>query len=174
MFDQVIEKLNISKDKMKKEYDKNTRVYDYDVGNKVWLKVKHYKSGETRNLSPRRTGPWTVLQKLPNGVNFEIKNDITREKKIVHHDRMFPAKVKEIETDASGDLIPVPRKRNNPVRTTNYSSESESEYSDYDIGTGVGGDIPAGDERRYPHRLRTQREIPGAVPWDQVDLHCVV
>ena len=154
---------------MMRQYNKRLRFNDYGEGDKVWLKVKHYKSGETRKLSPRRTGPWTVLQKLPNGVNFEIRNDITREKKIVHHDRMSPAKVKEIETDASGDLIPVPRKRNNPVRTTNYSSESESEFSDYEIGD---GDVPAGDGRRYPQRLRTQRQIPGAVPWDQVNLHC--
>ena len=174
MFDQVIVKLNISKERMKKEYDKNIRVYNYDVGSKVWLKIKHYKSGETRKLSPRRTGPWTVVQKLPNGVNFEIQNDTTKEKKIVHHDRLSPAKVGEIEPDASSESIPVPRRVNVPVRTTNYSSESESEISDSDVEVGVDGGVPAGEARRYPQRQRIQRRIPGTVPWDQVNLHCVV
>ena len=139
MFDQVIKKLNISKERMEKEYDKNICVYNYDVGSKVWLKVKHYKSGETRKLSPCCTGPWTVVQKLPNGVNFEIRNDTTKEKKIVHDDQLSPAKVREIEPDASSDSFPVPRRVNIPVRTTNYSSESESEISDSDVGVGVDG-----------------------------------
>ena len=58
----------------------------------MWLKVKYYKTGENRKLSPRRNGPWTVLSRLPNGVNFRIVNDRTREEKVVHHDRMNPVK----------------------------------------------------------------------------------
>ena len=56
------------------------------------LKVKYYKTGENRKLAPRYSGPWTVLRKLPNGVNFEIYNTNTSAKKIVHHDRPIPFK----------------------------------------------------------------------------------
>ena len=36
------------------------------------IKYKHYKTGENRKLAPRRGGPWIVLEKLPNGVNFKV------------------------------------------------------------------------------------------------------
>ena len=75
-------------------HNKNLRFFDYKAGEKVWLKMKHYKSGENRKLSPRQSGPWTVMEKLPNGVNFCIVNDSTKNEKIVHHDR--PTHVKKI------------------------------------------------------------------------------
>ena len=56
-----------------KQYNKKLKFNDYIEGDKVWLKAKYYKTGENRKLAPRRGGPWTVLRKLPNGVNFEIK-----------------------------------------------------------------------------------------------------
>ena len=164
MFDYVTEKLQISKDMMKKQYDKNIRFHDYEEGSKVWLKVKHYKSGETRKLSPRRGGPWTVIEKLPNGVNFKIRNDITNEKKIVHHDRLSPVKSRTADPDAISDIAPTPRMI---VNVPSYSSESESEPSDIDEDGGLHTDNA---ERRYPQRERTRRQIPGAVSWDEVEL----
>ena len=170
IFDRVIEKLQISKEKMKKDYDKNIRIYDYKEGSKVWLKVKHYKSGETRKLSPRRTGPWTVVRKLPNGVNFEITNDASKEKKIVHHDRLSPAKIRVLDSDATSDLVPVPQRTNFPRGNADYSSESESDISDIDADVEFDGNEPAVEPRRYPRRPRAQRHIPGAVSWDEVNL----
>ena len=58
----------------------------------MWLKVKFYKTGENCKLVPRRNGPWTVIRKLPNGVNFEKANNKTQERKILHHDRLTPCK----------------------------------------------------------------------------------
>ena len=63
---------------MQKQYNKNVRFNNYKVGDKAWLKVKHYKTGENRKLSPRKTGPWTILEKLPNGVNFRVINDLSK------------------------------------------------------------------------------------------------
>ena len=92
VFDHVIEHLKLSKIKMQKQYNRNLRFHDYKSGEKVWLKVKYYKTGENRKLSPRRNGPWTVIDKLPNGVNFNIFNDKSNESKVVHHDRLIPIK----------------------------------------------------------------------------------
>ena len=90
VFDQVIDKLKLSKDKMQKQYNRKLNFIDYQRGEKVWLKVKHYKTGENRKLSPRRTGPWVVVDKMPNGVNFRIRNN--SEEKVVHHDRIYPVR----------------------------------------------------------------------------------
>ena len=74
---------------MQQHYNKKIRYIDYMVGQKVWLKAKHYKTGENRKLAPRRDGPWTIVEKLPNGVNFRIENSL-KERKVVHHDRLVP------------------------------------------------------------------------------------
>ena len=71
----VVHQLGLSKKKMQTQCNKNIRFNDYQPGDKVWVKLKHYKTGESRKLSPRRSGPWTVIQKLPSGVNFKVKND---------------------------------------------------------------------------------------------------
>ena len=72
-----------------KQYNKKLNFNDYIEGN---MKVKYYKTGENRKLAPRRGGPWIVLRKLPNDVNFEIKNIATKEVKIVPCDRLTPVK----------------------------------------------------------------------------------
>ena len=74
IYSQVITSLELRKEGTQQHYYKNIRYVDYIVGQKVWLKVKHYKTGEHRKLAPRRDGPWTVIEKLPNGVNFRIEN----------------------------------------------------------------------------------------------------
>lgn len=96
VYDQVISKLEISKRNMQKQYNTNLRFNDYVPGQKVWLKVKFYKTGENRKLAPRRSGPWKVVEKLPNGVNFKIKNSKS-EVKIVHHDRLSAVVENELD-----------------------------------------------------------------------------
>ena len=85
---------------------------------------KFFKTGESRKLSPRRTGPWTVIEKLLNGVNFRVCCDRTKEEKIVHHDRLYPVKKGTEEM--------------NPIRsyvqrsdTDNCSSKGSDDGSDY-------------------------------------------
>ena len=75
---------------MQQQNNMNICFDDYKLGEKVWLKSKHYRSGEHRKLSPRRNGPWRILEKLPNGVNFRIIHNQTRQSKIVHCDRLSP------------------------------------------------------------------------------------
>ena len=87
VYQNVAHNLGLNREQMQKQYNKNIRFHDYHVGEKVWLKTKYYKTGENKKLSPRRNGPWTIVEKLPNGLNFQIENDSTGNKKIVHHNR---------------------------------------------------------------------------------------
>ena len=87
VWDSVRKHLNISKQEMMSQYNKNLRFHDHLPGTQVWLKTKFVKSGENK-LAPKRSGPWTVIEKLANGVTFRIRNDKSRDVKIVHHDRL--------------------------------------------------------------------------------------
>ena len=69
---------------MMKHYNRNIVFYDYKENDQVWLKRKHFKPGENRKLTPRKSGPWIVIKKLPNGVNFEIVDPKSKETKVVH------------------------------------------------------------------------------------------
>ena len=70
-----------------RQYNTKLRFHDHQENQEVWLKRKVIKSGENK-VAPKHTGPWTVLKKMQNGVNFQIINDKSQEKKIVHHDRL--------------------------------------------------------------------------------------
>ena len=113
-FLQVVKTLQLSKQKMQEHYNRNVRFHNYDAGQDVWFKVKHYKMGENRKLAPHCDGPWTIVQKLPNGVNLEIENQ-RGEQKIVHHDQLF---------SVVGDEVP--RKLNA------QSYQQSSEITSYD------------------------------------------
>ena len=78
--------LNISKNNMT-QYDKNIRYFDYKPGDKVWVRKRQYKPGESGKLAPRYTGPYTVIRKMPNAVNFEIKYKDGKVSNI-HHNRL--------------------------------------------------------------------------------------
>ena len=180
MFDVVIQELNLSKAKIIQQYNQNLRVNNYKNGDKVWLKVKYYKTGENRKLAPRRGGPWTVVEKLPNGVNFRIRNDNSSETKVVHHDRLSPVRsgVNDFPTIQSRPRVKEQEANNDTYTSSSESSadisddtsdwdaeqdsEQSSSDSDSDGDNGDGGAI----ERRYPQRERVQRNIPGAIPWN--------
>ena len=177
MYDTVIRHLQLSKEVMIKQYNKKLKFNDYVEGDKVWLKVKFYKTGENRKLAPRRGGPWVVVRKLPNGVNFEIKNVATREVKIVHHDRLTP--VREHDTHQPTQLCRGEVPTLHPS-ATDTESDTESDdgtfrgdasHSDYEPSSADESSADSEvneEERRYPSRNRTQRNIPGAVPWSAV------
>ena len=82
-YDHVLRHLDISRKRMQQQYNKGLRYIDYSAGEKVLMKMKYYMTGESRKLSPRRSGPWTILEKLPKGVNFRIRNDSNKQEKIV-------------------------------------------------------------------------------------------
>ena len=168
IFENVTKYLVISKEKMAKEYNKNIRFHDYKEGEKVWLKKKHFKTGENMKLAPKRTGTWSVLRKLANGVNFEIINDSTKERKLVHHDRLKLVKGNEISRKITQTLVT----GNEYLSSSSTTSSSTTSY--YPPGNGLSdSDTDTNEEvspRTYPTRIRTQRQLPGTLPCNAIRL----
>ena len=77
IYEQVNTQLEITRIQMQSQYNKKLNFNDYKVGDQAWLKKKYYKTGENRKLSPRKTGPWTIIDKMQNGVNFRVRNNAT-------------------------------------------------------------------------------------------------
>ena len=164
-FDHVVTHLKLSKIKMQKQYNRNLRFNDYKGGDKVWLKVKYYKTGENRKLSRRRSGPWTVLTKLPNGVNFKIRNDKSNDEKVVHHDRMSPFTLHSTALQEPVTNIP-------PHECEASSSTSSDSASDYEPTTDDSSEEAGAEalaEPRYSRRALAPRLVPGMVSWDNVN-----
>ena len=129
------------------------------------------KSGENK-LAPKRTGPWTVLKKMPNGVNFEIRSDNSHERKIVHHDKLKTVKV-------STYVVNEPSKRPESVAVENIddnsgdsssiqtvSNLSDDDYSPSDSDSDISAPELGG--RRYLARHRTQRDLADTIPWESI------
>ena len=142
----------------------------------MWLKVKYYKTGENRKLAPRRGGPWIVAERLPNGVNVRIRNETTKDEKIVHHDRLTPVRESEhqpAQRQPPIDSRPQPIRKDSESDTDSDDStfRGDESRSDYDPSSDdvSSADSDVNDEqRRYPARDRRQRVIPGAIPWSSV------
>ena len=166
----VNENSDISRKKMMEQYNKNINFNDYKAGDQVWLKRKYFKPGESRKLLPRKDGPWLIVKKLPNGVNFEITCPKSKNTKIVHHNRLSPVSGTSRKKQKRAAQLPGTTKQPKPEQIIYEGSSDEDSSSDEDI------DIVADNEdipedvvvRRYPARVRVQRQVEGTVPWDQV------
>ena len=109
----------------------------------------------------------------------------TKESKIVHHDRLSPAKellnspkrrnnenaipADKIRSDysdgeRSGDSSSYTHGHNDSDFETDNSHTSDSEY---ETENGGRGDV---SPRRYPERNRNQRLIPNIIPWSALQL----
>ena len=166
---QVNENLDISRKKMMRQYNRNLNFYDYKPMDPVWLKKKVFKPGESKKLAPRKTGPWCVLRKLPNGVNFEIQDPKSKATKIVHHNRLSPAPSLKPTSPNRKRQSYRPKTINSPTPREFSASDSDSSSSD---STGDEPDARGPATRRYPNRVRVPRVVEGAVSWD--DLNDVV
>ena len=166
-WDVVIKHLRLSKEKMAQKYNKNVRYNDLQPGDKVWLKARYVKSGESRKLAPKRDGPWTVLRKLPNNVNFEIKNDQSSKTSIVHHDRLKPVRGSGTSQVPAEDYYSSSSSDSTDSPHSDYSEEEEESEDDSSSEAEPDDTSPV---RRYPRRERRQRVVPGGIPWDSIQL----
>lgn len=163
IFSHVVDALEISKRKMQQQYNRHIRFNNYTVGQQVWLKVKYYKTGENRKLAPRRDGPWKIISKLPNGVNFQIENS-RKEQKIVHHDRLLPV----VDNGFANKPIPNVSSDKDPESSDEEVSE-DSDYSYSDSESSADGEVENQElTRERPIRQRRQRQFPDTIPWDSI------
>ena len=130
------------------------------------VKARYVKSGENPKLAPKWDGPWTVLRKLPNNVNFEIKNDQSSRESIVHHDRLKPVRGPSAPQTPVDDNYYSSSSDSTDSPHSNYSEEEESEG---DSSSEAEPDDPS-PVNRYPRRERRQRIVHGAIPWDAIQL----
>ena len=187
--------LQISKQNMMTQYNKNVRYFDYKPGNKVWVRKRHYKTGESRKLARRYTGPYTVIRKMPNAVNFEIKYK-NGKLSIIHHNRL--KRVNDVDNDTRNENTVDNDTRNentvdNDTRNENTVDNDTRNENTVDNDTrnennvnkhrdlndviidtySSSGSASDTDEtngtRRYSLRNRPRRIIEGAVPWDAID-----
>ena len=113
------------------------------------LRKKTYKPGENRKLSPTKIGPWIVLRKCSNGVNFEIENEKDRKRKIIHHNRLQPYFRSRSPEKVTAERFDSPS-------NTDSSSSDEDETALIPVS-------------RYPIRNRRQPDRDGYISWDVVD-----
>ena len=129
----------------------------------MWLKVKHYKTGENRKLAPRRDGQWTIISKLPNSVNFQIENS-RKERKIVHHHRLLPV----VDNGLRNETIPY-TPSDTDVQSSAEDCSEDSDYSHSDSDSVADDEHDDGElNRERPKRQRHQRNIPNSIPWDAI------
>ena len=163
LWSSVATQLRLSKQEMLSRCNRNLRFHDYQPGEKVWMKTDVIKGGENK-LAPKRSGPWTVIQKMPNGVTFQIRHDDSEETKIVHHD-----KLKMVRQSVSDSEEPRTFQQGCDSDVTSSGSSSEhSDFSPSDSDDSEEEEVVR--DRRYPVRNRQQRVIPGAIPWTSVQL----
>ena len=150
--DHVAKFLGIAREKMAKQYNKTLKTHKLVINDRVWLERRSFRSHENKKLSPRKTGPWTIMKVYPNGVNFRIKEDSSGRTKVVHHNKLTPVK----DTPQNERTLPLPESDDSSLS----SALSSLEGSDNEDGS---------RERRYPVRNRTRRTVPGTVSWDVLD-----
>ena len=146
----------------------NKKVFKYVINDKVWLRRKTFGRNENRKMSPRKSGPWTVVKVYANGVNFKIADSLGKTQ-VVHHNRLYPVNT-EIKQDNAPDIIL--SDSDESASTNDVATDREIENIQYESPYLSSEDDTIEDEpleRRYPLRNREPRVIPGAIPWQALD-----
>ena len=167
IWDSVKTHLEISKRDMVTRYNRNIRFHDYLPGERVWLKADVINAGENK-LAPKRSGPWTIVEKMPNGVTFRISNNDTGVTKVVHHDKLKLVRSSPSMADSSHREPGLECHRESEGSTSSASSSVHSDYSPSESDDSDSSVEEPVANRRYPVRNRPARVLPGAIPWDAV------
>ena len=122
----------------------------------MWLEKKYHRTGENRKLAPRRDGPWAVIERLPNGVDFSIRNS-NCELKIVHHDRLIVASKDDLPDE--GDIPAAATSQDHNQLNERYCSsdcfdslqEENLDESDYEDDENASVDSNMKNNRKLLH-----------------------
>ena len=92
----------------------------------------------------------------------------------MHHDRLKAVKEGNLEAinPISDTTENCSRGDSSDDSSTTIVSSGHSDYSPSDNGdySASSSDTDVDESRRYPIRQRRNREIPGAIPWDSINL----
>ena len=82
-------KLKLSSDRMKRNYDVGTKMQTFDAGDPVWLHNPRRVKGLCPKLQNNWEGPYIIVNKL-NDVIYRIQKGPKMKPKVVHQDRLKP------------------------------------------------------------------------------------
>ena len=133
----------------------------------MWLRRKYFKTGETQRLAPQRNGAWTVLEKLANGVNFDIQNDLTKKTQVIYHNRLYPAKIVDTPENTQQDDT-----ENNEAEivTQDVHVKVNDAFLDEDFSSSDESETDPGQNQMYPRRNRRRRSMEGSIPRDSINV----
>ena len=101
-----------------------------------------------------------IIEKLPNGVTFKIRNDTNGIMKNIHHDRLIQRK--QNDKDDYDNQKTTLNNKNDVIDLSDPKSESDNstcmDKKEHEI------------EHRYPRRVHQQRNLEGTIPWDAIDI----
>jgi hypothetical protein len=92
-----------------KQYDKNVKVYSFQVGEKVWMQNNRLAVGKSKKLSKKFLGPFKILERIsPVLVKLQLPNSQSTHcsKSIVHCSKLKPHRSRPQYLSAS--LCPQP------------------------------------------------------------------
>ena len=117
-FSDVHKRIKKSHYKQKGVADQRCVVYEFQVGDRVWLYVPAVRTGQTKKLASLWRGPYTVIDKL-NAVNYRIQLMGGNKTLVVHHNRLKLCKSNPTEDDVLLEETP-------PAAAETQPPESES------------------------------------------------
>ena len=136
------------------------KLIKYALYDEVWHQRKTFGKNENKKMAPRKTGPWKIIKVYPNGVNFKIEDKNSNKRLIAHHNRLSPVTARD---NGVGEPTSITFDESDSDSEGNLPLTSEEETNDEYMQAPTIG-------RAYPKRIRKQRVIPNAIPWDTLDI----
>lgn len=69
----VSEQIQKTQDQQKKQADRRRRPVDFDVGDRVWLSLRHYQTDRpNKKLDSQMAGPFSILERVGNSYRLEL------------------------------------------------------------------------------------------------------
>lgn len=69
----VAEQIKNTQDRQRKQADRRRRPVDFDIGDKVWLSLHHYRTDRpSKKLDSQMAGPFPILERVGNSYRLEL------------------------------------------------------------------------------------------------------